>query len=426
LDLSAFSSLRLCVSPVKNLGEKTRNLSISMKAWVLRVTSDTGVDLRYDPRSNSQFAATIGFGNRIVSGNAMDSTELKTPSRWKRAKPWLRPIASIAFMGAIFAWMIRKIALHWDDVRDHLKDISKIDFVIAAFLFAIFLFVFRSLVWRRILKRFGYRIPLAPATRIWSSSELARYIPGVIWQVAGRVYLVKPYGVPGSVCAASQILELAIFLLANLLLGFGCMAAFGLRHIHDHNARIWMYVLASLVPLLALLLHPRIFYGLTNRIMIRLKKPPLTKQLSGAELTRLLIWNILGLLLQSVAVFLIVARPLELHWAKWYVVTGAYCLAWCAGFLAVLNPGGLGVREAVFIAAMQFALPAEVRKHFHNPKALTSFLALLGAILRLWTIAGELILTGVAHALDHQGAIGLVPKKADAELSVANPATGMG
>jgi uncharacterized membrane protein YbhN (UPF0104 family) len=346
-------------------------------------------------------------------------------SSWRTLKPWLRPVASMLFMGAIFYWMIHKIAIHWQDVRERVGLISRPNFGIAAFLFAIFLFAFRSLVWRRILKRFGYRIPVAPAMRIWSSSELARYIPGVIWQVAGRVYLVKPYGVPGSVCAASQVLELVIFLLANILLGFGCLVFFGLRHIHD-DARLWMYVLALLVPLLALLLHPKIFYGLMNRIMARLKKPALTQQLSGTELGRLLMWNILGLLLQSVAVFLIVARPLELHWAKWYVVTGAYCLAWCAGFLAILSPGGLGVREAVFVAAMQFALPPHVLASFHSRAALIGFLTFLSGLLRLWTIAGELILTGVAHVLDHRGAIGRMPRESLAPIAKSNPAAGMG
>ena len=172
--------------------------------------------------------------------------------------------------------------------------ISKVNFVVAAVLFAVFLFAFRSLVWRRILKRFGYRIPIVPAVRIWSASEIARYIPGAIMQVAGRVYLVKPYGVPGSVCAASQMLELITFLMANLLVGFSCLVVFGFRHIHG-EARLWIYGLAVLVPALALLLHPRIFYGLTNRIMRRLKKPALTKFVSGYELTRLLLWNIAGI-----------------------------------------------------------------------------------------------------------------------------------
>jgi hypothetical protein len=247
---------------------------------------------------------------------------------------------------------------------------------------------------------------------------MARYIPGAIMQVAGRVFLVKPYGVPGSVCAASQMLELVTFLTANMLLGFGCLVAFGVRHING-PARWWIYFLAILLPLMLLLLHPKMFYGLTNRIMARLKKPAIVSRLSGYELSRLLIWNIAGLLLQSVAVFLIVADPLQLHWDKWYVVTGAYSLAWCAGFLAVLNPAGLGVREAVFVGIMLFALPKSVRDGFANKSVLKSFLIFLGALLRLWTIVGELILTSVAHAFDHRGAIGKVPVKAEDAISAS-------
>jgi uncharacterized membrane protein YbhN (UPF0104 family) len=346
-----------------------------------------------------------------------------------KSKSRLRQVITVVLMAAIFGYMAVRIHSHWIEVRAQAKFISKTKFVIAAFLFAFFLFAFRSLVWRRILKRFGYRIPLAPAVRIWSSSELARYIPGAIMQVSGRVYLVKPYGVPGSVCAASQMLELVTFLMANLLLGFGCLAAFGIRHIGD-GARGWMYILALLVPLLALVLHPRIFYGLTNRIMARLKKPPIIKRVSGQELTRLLLWNIAGLLVQSVAVFLIVADPLQLHWDKWYAVTGAYSLAWCAGFLVVTSPAGLGVREVVFVGIMLVVLPKSLQQQFASQKgALKGFLLFLGALLRLWTIAGELILSSFAHLFDHRAVLGRAPElqknRAIADRSAAAPSVTM-
>jgi hypothetical protein len=334
---------------------------------------------------------------------------------YKKQKSVLRRVISVVLMTAIFGWMGWRVSGHWVDVQPHVRDISWVKFTIAAFLFALFLFAFRSLVWRRILKRFGYRIPVAPAVRIWSASEMARYIPGAIMQVAGRVYLVKPYGVPGSVCAASQMLELITFLMANLLLGFSCLIAFGFRHIHG-DARLWMYGLALLVPALAMLLHPRIFYGLTNRVMKRLKKPPLTKFVSGSELTRLLLWNIAGLFLQSVAVFLIVAGPLKLHWDKWYVVTGAYSLAWCAGFIVVTSPAGLGVRELVFVGIMLFALPRSIQSDYAHG-ALKSFLMFLGALLRLWTIAGELILSGFAHAFDHRALFAREPHLARREFT---------
>lgn len=345
-------------------------------------------------------------------------------SAWSRIRPWLNRALGFLLTAAIFGWMIHKIALHWADVRERADSISIIGFVIAAILFAVFLFAFRAMAWRWIIKGFGHKLPVAPAVRIWSTSELARYVPGVIWQVAGRVYLVKPYGVSGTECAASQMLELVIFLLANILVGVGCLVFFGIRHVHG-AARLWLFAMAALVPLLGLLLHPKIFYGLLNRVMRRMKKPPLTQRLAGAKLFKLLGWTVLGLGLQSVAVFLIVAPALGLHWSKYYVVAGAYSLAWCAGFLAFWAPGGLGVREAVLIAALDFVLPPQTRREFHsNPAALIGVLTFLSGLLRLWTIAGELIVVGIAYATDYRGAIGRSPHQQPKKENPLTPPAG--
>jgi glycosyltransferase 2 family protein len=370
------------------------------------------------PRRRRRLQRLHDGGSSVSSGDAdqdEDTGILEVDDRyqnsiksfWTTARPWLKRGLGFVLTAAIFGWMIHKIFLHWADVKDRASSISIANFALAAVMFAIFLFVFRAMSWRRIIKGFGHVIPIAPATRIWSTSELTRYVPiaGVIGQVAGRVYLVRPYGVSGTECAASQVLELVIFLLANVLIGVGCLVFFGIRHVHG-LARIWLFAMAAIVPLLGLLLHPRIFYGLMGRLLKRLKKPEITNRLEGAELAKLLVWALLGLLWQSVGVFLIVAQPLDLHWSKWYVVAGAYCLSWCAGFLAVWAPGGLGVREAVLIAALDFALPPTVRASFHNGPARIAFLTFLSALLRLWTIAGELIVTGIAYAIDYRGAIG--------------------
>ena len=167
----------------------------------------------------------------------------------------------------------------------------------------------------------------------------------------------------------------------------------------------------ALVPLLAVLLHPKIFYGIGNRILKRLGKPQITKRLRGKKLIGLLAWAIFGLLWQALALWLLVAEPLSLPREKWWVVAGAYCLAWIAGFLAVWAPGGLGVREIVFVGAMQIALPPSIRNHFSaNPASLAALLAFLSLLLRLWTIAGELMLTAIAVVVDRRGMFNISPE----------------
>ena len=317
---------------------------------------------------------------------------------------WTKRAIGVAITLAIFAWMLKPVVQKWEQVGQRVKGIDWGLFGVAALMFALFLLVFRVFSWRTILAGFGYRLPLAPATRIWSTSELARYLPGVIWQVVGRVYLCKPYGVSGTVCSASQILELVVFLLANVLVALGCLIWFGTKM--DPGAAKYLYVVLALVPLLMLSLHPKVFYTMLTRYMTWRGKELPSRRVRGKTLTLLTLWAIIGLLWQSLALYLITYEPLALQKAKWWVVAGSYCLAWCAGFVAVWAPGGLGVREFVFVAAMSFALPPAARAQFQDEGVLRGFLAFLGILLRLWATAGELLLAGAAYGLDYRGALG--------------------
>jgi hypothetical protein len=323
---------------------------------------------------------------------------------------WARRALGLAITIAIFVWIFNPIVHKWDQVRDQILKTSPSRFLLSAAMFAAFLFIFRVLVWRRIVKSFGTALPVAPATRIWSTSELARYIPGIIWQVWGRVYLCKPYGVTGSICSITQILELAIFLLANILVALACLLYFGIKQTSTEAqaaAQTALYAAAALLPLLLLLLHTKVFCGIINRVMRRMGKPAIVQRLRGRTLVMMLLWNIVGLLWQSLAIYLIVAIPLDLKLAWWWVVAGAYSLAWCAGFLAVWAPGGLGVRELVFVGAMTMILPDQLPTGQLRPlEELRPLLAFLSVLLRLWATAGEFMLAAVAYAVDYRGALG--------------------
>jgi glycosyltransferase 2 family protein len=374
-----------------------------VRPWMRR----KGIDL-LPPRRRSRRLTRNGPVTRAPDDQIIAITEGGKQSvrgLWARLKPWISRFATLAITAIIFAYIVRPIVRNWDEFRARVWLMRWDRFLLASFMFAAFLFIFRALLWRRILIGFGHRLPIAPATRIWSTSELARYIPGVIWQMAGRVILVRPYGVSSGVCSASQVLELVIFLLANVLVAITCLLWDGFKHLHG-PARMWFIIAMLLVPVLLLLLHPRIFYGSANTLLTRLHKPPITSQLGFGLLAGLLLWSVAGLLWQSLAIWVVAAPPLGLEPTKWWVVAGAYCLAWCAGFLAFWAPGGLGMRELVFVTAMSFMLPKPVRAAFHDPAARVGFLAFLSVLLRLWASAGELIVAALAYTFDWKGAAG--------------------
>lgn len=324
-----------------------------------------------------------------------------------RARAMVKPIVGSVITILIFVWMFRPIVRRWDAVRDHILATSPLRFFIAAAMFATFLFVFRVVSWRAILKCFGHTLPVAAATRIWSTSELARYIPGAIWQVVGRGYLAKPYGVSGATSSTSQVLELTIFLLSNVIVALGCLPWYS-GHMSPRMHHV-LYGAAALAPLLLLLLHPKIFYGGINGIMRLIRRQPIAVRVPGTALVALVAWAITGLVWQGLAIWTLMGQrqALGLEFSRLGLVVGAYCLAWCAGFLAVWAPGGIGVRELVLVWALEFALPPSVASHFSDPVSFRAFLDFLSVLLRLWTIAGEIILATIAYTLDYRGAFGL-------------------
>jgi len=319
---------------------------------------------------------------------------------------WGKRTVGIAITVAIFWFILTPVVQHWHDTKAQLMAMRWWHVALSLAMFATGLLLFRAMAWRSILWGFGHKLPIAPALRIWLTSELARYVPGMIWQVLSRVRLCKPYGIRGSVVSTSQVLELAVFLLANLIIAVACLCWLGFKTFTG-PVQNWLIVAMCLTPFLALLLHPTIFYGITDFILTRLSKPTISSRLGKRQTFLLLLWYTLGLLLQSFAIWLLLSGPLELQFTKWWVVAGSYCLAWCAGFLAVWAPGGIGVREIVFMGALTVAMPPALRDVL-GPDA-ASAAAVTGAIallVRFWTMAAELLLTPLVYWLDWRGALG--------------------
>ena len=57
------------------------------------------------------------------------------------------------------------------------------------------------------------------------------------------------------------------------------------------------------MPVLVVVLHPRVFYGTVNRILARLNKTPLERTLSFKRLLGLLGWSLLGLAWQGLSIW---------------------------------------------------------------------------------------------------------------------------
>ncbi len=206
------------------------------------------------------------------------------------------------------------------------------------------------LAWRAILADFGSPLPLRAATRISFVAQLGKYVPGAVWAVAAQVELGHDLGVPRRRSVASFAVSIALAIGAGL-----GVAAVTLPLASPGMARRYWWVMA-VAPLIAACLCPPVFGRLADRGLRIAKREPLEQRPTWRGLGRALAWTLLGWLLFGVQVWLLVS---EMAGRSGYLVlaTGGYALAFSAGLLLIVLPGGIGAREVILIAALSPAIP---------------------------------------------------------------------
>lgn len=177
--------------------------------------------------------------------------------------------------------------------------------------------------------------------------QLGKYVPGGVWGVVGRGAWARRGGVASPAAYGSALLSMVTAYLAACVVVALCLLL-GLGPSVGRAVTAGTGLLTS-VGLVAL--HPRWSGPLLGAIErwtgreIPLRMPPW--------------WTSVGFVARQLPSWLLIsaatwatARGLGVELGPG-AVTLATCLSWLAGFLAVPVPGGLGVREAVFVALLQ-------------------------------------------------------------------------
>ena len=204
-----------------------------------------------------------------------------------------------------------------------------------------------ALVWRALLADLGTRLPLRPATHVFFLGQLGKYVPGSVFAIAAQMELGRSHGAPRSRVGTASLLFLGVLVSAGLL-----TAAVALPLTSPGALDRYAWVLA-LLPVGLVLLAPPVLSRLVAVVLRLLRRDPLERPLTwrgtGAALGwALLMWAAYGLHL------LLLVRTQDVAPGPGLVAlsTGAYALAWTAGFLVVVAPAGAGVREAALVLAL--------------------------------------------------------------------------
>ena len=190
-----------------------------------------------------------------------------------------------------------------------------------------------AMAWRNLLLKLGSQVSLPWAIKIYSQSQLAKYVPGNIFHLAGRQALGMTAGLPAWALAKSSVWELALLALSGSLLGL-----LALPYLNNFfTLQISLSLFGAGAALVAALL-----YRLLGRSACR----AFLWQLSFLFVSGLLFAGLVALL-QSKS---------DLSMPPILALSGAYVLAWLVGLVTPGAPAGVGVREMVLLYLLRGAI----------------------------------------------------------------------
>lgn len=238
-------------------------------------------------------------------------------------------------------------------------------------------------VWAAMFRAAGGSAGMPEAAAAWLGSNLGRYLPGKIWQVAGLVTYIRGRGDSGATAFATLIAFQAAIVVTGVAVALVALGAGAFEVVGR-----WPLI-AGGIALAAALTPPvlRSVLGLGRRLLRETGERNDVeldgKVLCSAVVGSLLIWALHGL------GFLALLEGLVLdNTVGFAAALGVFAGSYVVGYLALVAPGGLVVREGMLVAllAAAAAIPA-------GPAAALALAA------RLWTTGAELVSFGLTLAV---------------------------
>ena len=290
--------------------------------------------------------------------------------------------AQVALAIAVTWFAIDRLRGQWGDVASTAQDLEpRWGIVLASCAVVLATYAILIQTWRVVVMGWGERIGYVEAARIWTVSNLGRYVPGKVWQLGAMAYLAQQRGVSGIVAAGSALVVTVI----NLIAGFVVAAATGADLLGFSTASLVLIAAAAGGILFAPAVIPALV-RLAARVLGReadaIPRLP-ARTIWFAVIASGAAWVMYGIAFRLLAVGVLGSAPgaTSLYVA---VFTGSYVL----GFVVLIAPAGLGVREVSMGAALA------------NAGFAVSAATILVIVSRLWLTVLEIVpaLAFLAHS----------------------------
>lgn len=311
----------------------------------------------------------------------------------------VKSIISFIIVTTIFFFLGRYIYTNWVEIKSFEWNIDYLILILSLFSLCI-PFIMMAFGWYIILRILNSITNPLQCIRIYTVSQLARYIPGKIFMFVGRVMLAERMGVKKSISILSVFFE-------AIISTSGAFFAILILYIFSSKIQIdWLDPLriGFLIVCGLFMLNPRLIKFILNKIyQMRYGRdvdfPSIDFKYYKIVLLcfyYIIIWVLVGMSFYFL-VSSFFGQLISLKVA--FDISCIFLISWLVGFLSFLTPGGIGVREAIMTIGLEQLFPLYL-------------VAIIAIISRIWFTIGELSVVIIVY---------LIPKRAADILSSNTP-----
>jgi glycosyltransferase 2 family protein len=329
------------------------------------------------------------FLHRVGEAGARFGTR---PPRSRRVRLALQ--VGLAFV--IFGFLVLTVIDQWSEIQSEGVHFH-VAWLIPAIVILPLFYVFSALGWDFTLRFLGHPIGFGRAQVAWGQPLLARYVPGSVLYVLGRVLLSERAGVPRRITIASIVYEQAISATSAIV-----VAAYFIVNHPDLQGQPLRWAVLLLIPAAIVLLHPRVFGPLANKALKAFGRESLPEVISLRGVLSLIVFYSLNWVVVAFGIYCVARSVTYVPFDDILLVGSAQAIGYFAALVTLVAPAGLGVRDAAFAWAVKaavggsFALGSLIAIAVRGVMTVGELLY-VGAVTLLGRREGWSVATGILH-----------------------------
>lgn len=269
------------------------------------------------------------------------------------------PLFQALFVALICFFLGRSVLRHWRDIQELGQEANYL-YLSASLLISMVVFWLFSFSWKKLVDLLGEELSSTNAFKIKAVSNMAHYVPGGIWNHAGKLVLAKKQGLRGKPVFLSIILNIVFTLISACVIFLFSLIFFNGYTALNGYLQFIPVILVILLIVCYCLTSPSILESLINYLLPKIGKRRIELKFSREAIIKCFLWYFLYWLVQGIAFFFVIQAFLPVEISKLFSVIGIYAISWSVGFLMILAPSGAGVREASLIILLSAIVPKPV------------------------------------------------------------------